>query len=180
MSLPFILSDLKEKFRAIKQSSSSNELALAHCFLNFLLKNHVCRCFLGQKIFFSKKKCNPQLELLISDFLSHHSNFYDEGAQRAQQMSKSIPPHRPHRSNRPITWVWSETDQTKNREIWVLVTKWSLIWKSVAFEMGLSGFTNLWYWSNWNMTNLWTAFKLLPEHRIKSSNQLLNPLLLTT
>ena len=34
-----ILSDLREKFRAIKKPYSSNELAWAHCFLNFLLKN---------------------------------------------------------------------------------------------------------------------------------------------
>ena len=36
-----ILSDLKEKFRAIKKPYSSNELAWIYCFLNLLLQKRI-------------------------------------------------------------------------------------------------------------------------------------------
>ena len=108
----------KKNLEPSHSSLGYSKETLVSIFLIFLLKNHVFWSYLGEKIFFRKKFFGPQLELIISDFLSHHPNFSDERAQRAQQMSKSIPPPRHHHhhpwSTIPISWVWSETDQTKN------------------------------------------------------------------
>ena len=43
------------------------------------------------KIIFRKNFFVSHLELIISDFLSHHPNFPDVRARRAHQMSESIP-----------------------------------------------------------------------------------------
>ena len=61
-----ILSDLKEKFSASKQSSCPNELDWAHCFLKILLRNHVFEVFREKEKF--RKKIEPKLELIIFDF----------------------------------------------------------------------------------------------------------------